>query len=94
MSSAPVTAATAPDSVPADVGAPRTSPPPRSWERALVAGSLITQLMIVLDMTIIAVALPRMQADLGLTSSQRPWAITAYTLANGGLVLLGGAPAA
>lgn len=90
MSSAPVTAATAPDSVPADVGAPRTSPPPRSRERALVAGSLITQLMIVLDMTIIAVALPRMQADLGLTSSQRPWAITAYTLANGGLVLLGG----
>lgn len=87
-------------SIPEPAAAPRTaatgatasqtasSPPPR--ELSLVAGSLITQLMIVLDMTIIAIALPRMQEDLGLTSSQRPWAITAYTLANGGLVLLGG----
>ena len=64
--------------------------PARSHDHLLAAGSLITQLMIVLDMTIIAVALPSMQADLGLTDSQRPWAVTAYTLANGGLVLFGG----
>jgi len=70
--------------------ASQATPSPPSRERFLVAGSLITQLMIVLDMTIIAIALPRMQEDLGLTPSQRPWAITAYTLANGGLVLLGG----
>ena len=91
MSSAPIQEpATAPRPAATGATASQTasSPPPR--ELALVAGSLITQLMIVLDMTIIAIALPRMQEDLGLTSSQRPWAITAYTLANGGLVLLGG----
>ncbi|HEX7662838.1 MAG TPA: MFS transporter [Pseudonocardiaceae bacterium] len=55
----------------------------------LVSG-VITQLMIVLDMTVIAIALPKMQTDLGMTSDQRPWVVTAYTLAFGGLVLFGG----
>ena len=92
-SSAPAgSSASAPDpSAPAD---PPTAAPVqlafRRRELALVASSLITQLMIVLDMTIIAVALPRMQEDLGLSTSQRPWVVTAYTLAYGGLVLLGG----
>nr|WP_255806365.1 MFS transporter [Corynebacterium kalidii] len=51
---------------------------------------VLTQLMIVLDMTVVAVALPSMQEDLGLTAGQRPWVMTAYTLAFGGLVLFGG----
>ncbi|KPI11592.1 major facilitator superfamily MFS_1 [Actinobacteria bacterium OK074] len=48
------------------------------------------QLMITLDSTIVSVALPTLQADVGLTDSQRAWAVTAYTLAFGGLLLLGG----
>lgn len=51
---------------------------------------MLTQLMIVLDMTVVAVTLPSMQSDLGMTAAQRPWVITAYALAFGGLVLFGG----
>jgi EmrB/QacA subfamily drug resistance transporter len=48
------------------------------------------QLMSTLDGTIVIVALPRMQADLGLTDAAKSWVITAYVLAFGGLLLLGG----
>jgi EmrB/QacA subfamily drug resistance transporter len=48
------------------------------------------QLMVVLDSTIINVALPSAQASLGFPDSARQWAITSYALAFGGLVLLGG----
>lgn len=48
------------------------------------------QLMSTLDGTIVIVALPRMQADLGLTDVSKSWVITAYVLAFGGLLLLGG----
>ncbi|MGV0716693.1 MFS transporter [Mycolicibacterium sp. XJ662] len=48
------------------------------------------QLMATLDGTIVIVALPRMQADLGLTDASKSWVITAYVLAFGGLLLLGG----
>src|SRR6201991_1294281 len=48
------------------------------------------QLMSTLDGTIVIVALPRMQADLGLTDASKSWVITAYVLAFGGLLLLGG----
>ncbi|BBY79082.1 MFS transporter [Mycolicibacterium pulveris] len=48
------------------------------------------QLMSTLDGTIVIVALPRIQADLGLTDVSKSWVITAYVLAFGGLLLLGG----
>ena len=58
--------------------------------RAVMVSAVLTQLMIVLDLTIIAIALPRMQDDLGMTVSQSPWTVTGYSLAFGGLVLFGG----
>jgi EmrB/QacA subfamily drug resistance transporter len=48
------------------------------------------QLMSTLDGTIVIVALPRMQADLDLSDAGKSWVITAYVLAFGGLLLLGG----
>ncbi|MDH6123377.1 MFS transporter [Kitasatospora sp. GP82] len=50
----------------------------------------IAQLMIVLDATIVNIALPSAQRDLGISDGNRQWVITAYTLAFGGLLLLGG----
>ncbi|HZZ97056.1 MAG TPA: MFS transporter [Jatrophihabitantaceae bacterium] len=50
----------------------------------------IAQLMVVLDASIVTIALPRAQADLGISDADRQWIITAYTLAFGGLLLLGG----
>ena len=48
------------------------------------------QLMSTLDGTIVIVALPRMQAELDLSDATKSWVITAYVLAFGGLLLLGG----
>ena len=50
----------------------------------------MSQLMVVLDATIMNVALSSAQIDLGFSDTLRPWAITAYALAFGGLLLLGG----
>ncbi|TXC97920.1 MFS transporter [Streptomyces sp. ISID311] len=50
----------------------------------------IAQLMVVLDATIVNIALPSAQRDLGISDANRQWVITAYTLAFGGLLLLGG----
>ncbi|XAS64309.1 MFS transporter [Micrococcaceae bacterium Sec5.8] len=57
--------------------------------RALVVIAL-AQLMVVLDGSIVNIALPSIQADLGITDDNRQWIITAYTLAFGSLLLLGG----
>jgi EmrB/QacA subfamily drug resistance transporter len=64
------------------------APDPRRWWALAVIG--VGQLMIVLDATIVNVALPAMQADLGFSESGRQWVVTAYTLMFGGLLLLGG----
>ncbi|MCB5169603.1 DHA2 family efflux MFS transporter permease subunit [Streptomyces bambusae] len=48
------------------------------------------QLMLVLDNTIVAVALPSMQSALGLSEANLGWIVTAYALAFGGLLLAGG----
>ncbi|MGS2663634.1 MFS transporter [Corynebacterium glucuronolyticum] len=48
------------------------------------------QLMVVLDGTVVNLALARIQQDLGLTDELRSWVVTAYALAYGGLLLLGG----
>lgn len=50
----------------------------------------MTQLMVVLDGTIVNIALPHAQAELGLTDLQRQWVVTAYALVFGALLLLGG----
>ncbi|MGC0333638.1 EmrB/QacA subfamily drug resistance transporter [Streptomyces sp. SAI-170] len=64
------------------------SPDPRRWWALVVIA--LAQLIVVLDMTIVNIALPSAQQDLGMTDGNRQWAITAYTLAFGGLLLLGG----
>ncbi len=46
--------------------------------------------MVVLDATVVNIALPSAQADLGFTDGERQWIITAYSLAFGSLLLLGG----
>ena len=50
----------------------------------------LAQLMVVLDATVVNIALPSAQADLGFTDGERQWVITAYSLAFGSLLLLGG----
>lgn len=50
----------------------------------------LAQLMVVLDATVVNIALPSAQADLGFDNSQRQWIVTAYALAFGSLLLLGG----
>jgi EmrB/QacA subfamily drug resistance transporter len=51
---------------------------------------LLAQLMVVLDASIVTVAVPSAQADLGISIGDRQWVFTAYTLAFGSLLLLGG----
>jgi EmrB/QacA subfamily drug resistance transporter len=48
------------------------------------------QLMVVLDATVVNIALPVAQHDLGFSNADRQWVVTAYSLAFGGLLLLGG----
>jgi EmrB/QacA subfamily drug resistance transporter len=50
----------------------------------------LAQFMVVLDVTIVNVALPHIQADLGFSPSGLQWVISAYTLLFGGFLLLGG----
>lgn len=64
------------------------APHPRRWIALAVIA--VSQLMVVLDATIVNIALPQAQADLGITDANRQWVVTAYTLAFGGLLLLGG----
>src|SRR5882757_4288697 len=61
---------------------------PRRWKA--LAFIAIAQLMVVLDSTIVNIALPSAQADLGISDGNRQWVVTAYTLAFGGLLLFGG----
>jgi EmrB/QacA subfamily drug resistance transporter len=65
-----------------------TARTPRPW--TVLAVLCIAQLMIVLDTTIVNIALPSAQRDLGFSDATRPWVITAYALAFGTLLLLGG----
>ncbi|MER6358276.1 MFS transporter [Streptomyces sp. NPDC001634] len=59
----------------------------RSWILAVVS---LAQLMIMLDATIVNIALPSAQADLGFSDGSRQWIVTAYALAFASLLLLGG----
>ena len=59
----------------------------RWWVLGVVG---LAQLMVVLDATIVNIALPSAQRDLGFTDANRQWVVTAYALAFGSLLLLGG----
>jgi EmrB/QacA subfamily drug resistance transporter len=59
----------------------------RWWILALLG---VAQLMVVLDATIVNIALPSAQHDLGFSDDARQWVVTAYALAFGSLLLLGG----
>src|SRR5580658_6038721 len=63
-------------------------PDSRRWFVLAVVG--IAQLMIVLDITIMNIALPSAQKALHFSNADRQWVITAYALAFGSLLLLGG----
>ncbi|GEL95408.1 MFS transporter [Cellulomonas composti] len=63
-------------------------PDPRRW--AILGVIAVTQLMLVLDSSIMTIALPSAAEDLNIADNDRAWVITAYTLAFGGLLLLGG----
>lgn len=77
-------------SAPSSRGAQSAAPaPPRHLGIAL-AVIVICQLMVVLDASVVNIALPNIQRDLGFSSTDLSWVINAYTLAFGGLLLLGG----
>jgi len=71
-----------------DTFTPDTSLDPKRWKALVVIA--IAQLMVVLDASIVNIALPSLQRDLGITDANRQWVVTSYTLAFGGLLLLGG----
>ncbi len=72
------------------VAAPTRSPvlDPGRWLALTVIA--LAQLLIVLDASIVNIALPTAQHDLHISDANRQWVVTAYTLAFGGLLLLGG----
>ncbi|MFD0853171.1 MFS transporter, partial [Actinomadura adrarensis] len=59
----------------------------RHWALALIAAA---QFMVIMDTSIIGVALPRIQEDLGFSQENLSWVFNAYVIALGGLLLLGG----
>jgi EmrB/QacA subfamily drug resistance transporter len=71
---------------PAATGA--DEPYPRRWLALAVIA--VTVLMIILDATIVNIALPSVSADLHISAATQQWIVTAYTLTFGGFLLLGG----
>src|SRR5258705_1950925 len=65
-----------------------TAPADRRW--LVLAVVAVAQLMVVLDATIVNIALPSAQHALGFANSDRQWVVTAYALAFGSLLLVGG----
>src|SRR5215831_2704375 len=61
--------------------------PRRWWALALLCGAFF---MVILDGTIVLVALPSIGADLGFSEQGLQWVLSAYALTYGGLLLLGG----
>jgi EmrB/QacA subfamily drug resistance transporter len=63
-------------------------PHPARWR---ILGFLgVAQLMLILDVTVVAIALPHIETDLDLSRQALTWTVSAYTLTFGGLMLLGG----
>jgi EmrB/QacA subfamily drug resistance transporter len=73
------------------VHAPSPRPPgpdPRRWWALILL--CLAQFMVILDITVVNVALPTIGSDLQLDRASLTWVVTAYTLCFGGLMLLGG----
>src|SRR5258708_25759072 len=75
---------------PAPAGARETRGAARRWGGLAVAS--VAQLMVVLDVTVVNIALPSAQRALAFSDADRQWVVTAYPLAFGRLLLLGGKP--
>jgi EmrB/QacA subfamily drug resistance transporter len=67
---------------------PQASADPRRWKALAVIA--VAQFMLILDLTVVNVALPSLGADLGLSRTAFTWAVSVYGLVFGGLLLLGG----
>jgi EmrB/QacA subfamily drug resistance transporter len=74
--------------VPTQLTAAQSHQHDRRW--SILAVIAIAQLMVVLDATIVNIALPSAQRSLGFANDQRQWIVTSYALAFGSLLLLGG----
>ncbi|HVV76355.1 MAG TPA: MFS transporter [Mycobacteriales bacterium] len=68
--------------------APALSPDPRRWKALALLGAI--QFMLVLDVTVVNVALPKIQGSLGFSKPGLAWVVDGYVLMAGGLLLLGG----
>lgn len=64
------------------------APDPRRWRALGVLG--LIQFMLILDVTVVNVALPSIRHDLHMSEGSLAWVVEAYVLAAGGLLLLGG----
>src|SRR5579859_2978342 len=72
-------------------GAELSSAQQEESRRWLILGVVcLGQLMVVLDATVVNIALPTAQQDLAFSNADRQWVVTAYSLAFGGLLLVGG----
>src|SRR5215207_6767619 len=67
---------------------PAPGPDPRRWWPLVLL--CLAQFMVILDITVVNVALPTIGSDLQLDRASLTWVVTAYTLCFGGLMLLGG----
>ncbi|MFG2768889.1 MFS transporter [Streptomyces sp. NPDC048350] len=74
----------------ASAAAPTTSlrPTPRAW--LVVLAACAGQFLVVLDVSVVNVALPSMRTDLGLSATGLQWVLNAYSIAFAGFMLLGG----
>lgn len=63
-------------------------PAPRTW--LVVFAACAGQFLVVLDVSVVNVALPSMRADLGLSATGLQWVLSAYSIAFAGFMLLGG----
>ena len=71
--------------------APTPAPTPLDPKRFRALGVIaVAQLMVVLDASVVIIALPSAQRSLHISTANRQWMLTAYTLAFAGLLLLGG----
>jgi EmrB/QacA subfamily drug resistance transporter len=70
--------------------ATRTTDAPTRAERAALALILVASFMVVLDFSIVNVALPAIEQQLGFSTASLQWVVTAYAITFGGLLILGG----
>ncbi|MDI1461443.1 DHA2 family efflux MFS transporter permease subunit [Catellatospora sp. KI3] len=73
---------------PTSPGAAATAPDPLRWKALAVLG--LIQFIFVVDATVVNVALPRIQDDLGFSAPGLAWVVNGYTVMAAGLLLLGG----